>query len=55
MTNLTNYRPISLLSCLSKILESIVYKRVVDFLKINEVLSPAQIGFRNNHSTIHAL
>jgi len=54
-TKLTNYRPISLLSCLSTILEKIVYKRVVDFLKLNEVLSPAQFGFRNNHSTIHAI
>jgi len=27
----------------------------VDFLKLNEILFPAQFGFRDNHSTIHAI
>ena len=51
----SNYRPISLLSTLSKILERIIYKRTMNFLKTHNVLTNSQFGFRKNHSTIHAL
>ena len=51
----SNYRPISLLSTLSKILERIIYKRTINFLKTHNVLTNSQFGFRKNHSTIHAL
>ena len=51
----TNYRPISLTSNISKILEKLVYKRLYHFLDLNEILYNNQYGFKNNHSAIHAL
>ena len=52
---ISNYRPISILSCLSKILEKLIYVRTVSFLNKNSILIPTQYGFRNSHSTTHAL
>ena len=46
----TNYRPISLLLTISKILEKIVYKRVYDFLHQTGQLYNSQYGFRTAHS-----
>ena len=40
-----NYRPVSVLPCLSKILERIVYNRAYDFLSKNDVLYRKQYGF----------
>ena len=54
-TNLNNYRPISLLSCFSKIMEKIVFKRTIDFLNLHKVISPNQFGFRKNFSTYHPI
>ena len=50
-----NYRPISILSCLSKILERVVQKQLVQHLQINNILSIEQSGFRPKHSTSTAL
>ena len=50
-----NYRPISLLSNINKIIEKIMYKRLYSFLSINKCIYDLQFGFRNNHSTNHAL
>ena len=50
-----NYRPVSVLPCLSKILERIVYNRTYDFLTKNEILYKQQYGFRSNHSTYMAV
>ena len=52
--NVLNYRPISLLSSLSKILEKIVYSRLHSFVNMNNSLSSQQFGFRHKHSTTHA-
>ena len=52
---ISNYRPISLLPSLSKILEKIVYKRLYSFLDINKILISNQYGFRKNHSTDYAI
>ena len=51
----SNYRPISLLNVLSKILERLVYKRVLDFLNKNDILYKYQFGFRTGFSTSLAL
>ena len=50
-----NYRPISLLSNINKIIEKLVFSRVFSFLKINDVIYEKQFGFRPKHSTSHAL
>ena len=52
---ITNYRPISLLPSISKILEKIVHKRLFNFLKQNKALIPNQFGFRKDHSTDYAI
>jgi len=51
--NVTNYRPISLLSNFAKILEKIVYVKLSKFLESNNLLSSKQFGFRPSHSTSH--
>lgn len=50
-----NYRPISLLPSISKILEKIVNTRLVNYLENNKYLSPAQFGFRAKLSTADAV
>ena len=50
-----NYRPISLLSCFEKLLERLLAKRIISFLKKKRILYGLQFGFREGHSTIHAL
>ena len=52
---ITNYRPISLLPTLSKILEKIVYIRLYTFINKHKILNPNQFGFRKNYSTDLAL
>ena len=54
-SQVTNYRPISILSCFSKILEKAVYDRTINFLNYHSVLSSTQYGFRSNFSTEHAV
>ena len=48
-----NYRPISLLSSISKILEKIVANTLVNHLEINNLLCDNQYGFLRGRSTIH--
>ena len=43
---INNYRPISLLITMSKILEKIVYNRLYPFLEKNKILFESQYGFR---------
>ena len=45
-----NYRPISILPVLSKILEKAVNFQLQQYLKKFDLLSPAQSGFRQHHS-----
>ena len=51
----TNYRPISLLSNIEKIIEKLMYKRLSNFLDINNLIYSLQFGFRPKYSTNHAL
>ena len=46
-----NYRPISLLSALSKILERAVNSQLMDYLSSRNILYENQSGFRNKYST----
>lgn len=50
-----NFRPISLLSILSKILEKTVHRRLCKYLETNDLLSPCQFGFRRGKSTEDAI
>jgi exonuclease III len=51
----TNYRPISLLSIIGKILERLIYNQLTDFLLRYNILFKSQHGFREGHSTTHAM
>ena len=50
-----NYRPVSVLPAFSKILEKIVYNRLINFLNKFNILSNNQYGFRQTHSTAYVL
>lgn len=49
--NINNYRPISLTSIFSKIVEKMVCSRLTKFLDRFNIISERQHGFRSNHST----
>ncbi len=53
--NPDNYRPISILSTINKIMENIMYKRLITFFNTHNILYNYQFGFRENHSTSLAL
>ena len=52
---IANYRPISLLSLPSKVLERIVRNRLLKYLLANNIPSSRQFGFRPGSSTQEAL
>ena len=55
-SNVSNFRPISLLSLISKVLDTTyIRNRVMDFLLRNKLLSDRQFGFRPKSSTQDAL
>jgi hypothetical protein len=54
-TNMNNYRPISLLPQISKLFEKTFYNRIINFLDINNILSPSQYGFRKNSRTSYGI
>ena len=52
---LINYRPVSVLPVFSKVLEKLMYDRIMEFVKDNDVLYNMQFGLRKGHSTAIAL
>ena len=54
-SELSNYRPISILPCFSKILERIMYNRLINYLSENNLLFQKQFGFQASKSTDHAI
>ena len=52
---LNNYRPISVLNIFSKIFERLMYNKLIKFLDKYNILDQNQFGFRQGHSTHHAL
>ena len=51
----TNYRPISLLLTICKLLEKLVHSRMYNFLEQHEILYNSQYSFRANHSCENAV
>ena len=49
-----NYRPISLLPAISKVLEKIIALQLSSYFEKNKLLFDNQYGFRPKHSTEHA-
>ena len=49
--NPRSYRPISLLSCVGKLLERMVNRRLINHMESNKVLSPTQTGYREYRGT----
>ncbi len=54
-TMLSNYRPISNLPFIGKIIEKVVFNQLNNYLNSNEYLDNFQSGFRVHHSTEPAL
>lgn len=50
-----SYRPISLLSTMSKILEKIIKEKVISYINDNNILPIQQFGFRSEHNTVQPL
>ena len=54
-SDVSNYRPISVLPCFSKILERSMYNRLYKYLKENNILYEKQFGFQSGYSTNDAI
>lgn len=50
-----NYRPISLTSNISKIFEKLIKEQILKHSDQHNIIPNNQYGFKNNHSTTHAL
>lgn len=55
VNSVKDLRPISILPCLSKVLEKVVHAQVSKYIEINNILPVYQSGFRKGHSTTTAL
>ena len=53
--SVNNYRPVSLLPMLGKLLEKIVHDRMVTFWEENQFISADQGGFHKGHSTVSTI
>ena len=54
-SNITNYRPISLLSCLGKVFERCVFKYLFNHVREHKLVSMYQSGFTPGDSTTNQL
>ena len=50
-TVISNYRPISLLPTMSKIIERILHSQLYAYFNENNLIAEQQYGFRSHHST----
>jgi len=50
-TELSAYRPVSLLTSFSKIFQKVIYNRLLQHVQVNNVITMDQYGFKNNGST----
>ena len=54
-TSFCNYRPISLLQVISKVIEKVIYNQMYSFFNKHQLINDNQYGFRCGHSTEHAI
>jgi hypothetical protein len=50
-TDVSNYRPISILTSFSKVLEKVIYNRLLEHVINNNILAQEQFGFRQTLTT----
>jgi hypothetical protein len=50
-----NYRPITLLSAFSKVLEKVIANQLIVFLEKHNIFNKSQYGFKKNESTNDAI
>ena len=55
LSDLNNYRPISVISVVTKVFGRIVYDQLYNLLNSEEIISKQQSSFRSLHSTVTAL
>ena len=54
-TDPNNYRPISILSTVSKVFERLLFNRISHFIETTNQLHKKQFGFRSKRSCVHAI
>jgi hypothetical protein len=54
-SDMSNYRPISLLIAFSKVLERVMYNRLKQHIDTNNIIASKQFGFRENRNTETAI
>ena len=54
-TDANNYRPISLLSIFNRVFEKVMYKRMMHFINVKNILFSAQYGYREGFYTENAI
>ena len=54
-SEVSNYRPVSLLPIPGKILEKVIHVHISNFFEINNLLCDRQGGFRKNYSTLSSI
>ena len=55
INDVSNYRPISILTQFNRIFERILAKRLMTFFETNNIISSKQFGFLKKHNTEHAI
>jgi hypothetical protein len=50
-TEISAYRPVSLLTSFSKIFERVIYNRLIQHAQVNNIITKDQYGFKENSST----
>ena len=54
-SNINNYRPVSLLPCVAKIIEKLVFNPILNYLRLDSVITAKQSGFIPGDSCVNQL